>query len=212
MVSEEGSRAGSSAACALKNLDTQLVGRKLIYLSEVPSTNDEARRLADEGTPDGTVVAADHQTAGRGRQGRRWIAPPGSSLLFSILFRPMLQPQQAQRLTMICGLAVLDALLENVGVRADLKWPNDILFREQKLGGILAELHASGNRIDYVVVGIGLNVNLDPMHLPKGLLVPATSLSAILGRPVSQIPLLGAVLRAVDRRYVFHTRNGLNAS
>lgn len=191
-----------SAEAALASLDTRLVGRNLIYSPELPSTNDEVRRLAGEGAPDGTVVAADHQTAGRGRQGRRWIAPPGSSLLFSILFRPMLQPRQAQRLTMICGLAVLDALQENAGVRAGLKWPNDILYREEKLGGILAELHASGDRVDYVVVGIGLNVNLDPPRLPEGLLVPATSLSAILGRPVARIPLLTSLLRAVDTRYL----------
>ena len=183
-------------------LETSFVGRKVVYLSETGSTNDEARRLARAGAPQGTLVLADYQTAGRGRLGRRWEAPAGSSLLLSLLFRPDLAPHQAGRLTMLCGLAVADAIEEQTGLAVGLKWPNDILLGGAKAGGILTEIEVSGSWLEYGVVGIGLNVNLDPRQLPDGLLMPATSLSHALGRPVDRLALLWALLKAVERRYL----------
>jgi BirA family biotin operon repressor/biotin-[acetyl-CoA-carboxylase] ligase len=183
-------------------LHTAFLGQDLVYLPATASTNDEARRLAQAGAPEGTLVVADYQSAGRGRLGRSWAAPPGSSLLLSLLFRPSLGPHQVQRLTMICGLAVAEAIESETVLRAGLKWPNDVTVGGAKAGGILSEMELSGDRVDCAVVGIGLNVNLDPSELPADLLVPATSLSHALGRRVARLPLLWAFLRIVETRYL----------
>ncbi len=183
-------------------LATRVIGRSLVYLPETGSTNAEAKRLAEAGAVDGTVVVSDHQTAGRGRLGRPWQAPAGTSLLLSVVFRPHIPPGQAQRLTMCCALAVADAVEALTGLAVGLKWPNDVVLGEGKLGGILTEMALRGEKLDYAVVGIGLNVNLDPHRLRGSLLWPATSLSWVLGRNVSRLELLGALLQAVERRYL----------
>lgn len=191
-----------SAVEILAGLKTRLVARNLIYLPETGSTMDHARRLAEQGAPDGTLVIADHQTAGRGRLGRRWQAPPAGSLLLSLIFRPAIASHQAQQLTMLCGLAVAEGVEAHTGLPVGLKWPNDIEIGGAKLGGILTEVELSGARISYAVVGVGLNVNLDPRQLTGPILARATSLSAELGAPVARLPLLWAVLHAVDARYL----------
>lgn len=183
-------------------LENKLVGRKIVYLEQTTSTNDEARRLAEAGAPEGTVVVADYQSAGRGRQGRTWQAPFGSCLLLSVVFRPSVPPDQVQRLTMTAGLAVVDAIEERTGLHADLKWPNDIIIRGQKLGGILTEVGVTRSRVDFVVLGIGLNVNLDPVLLSGELISPATSLSAEVGRDIPRLPLLRSLLERLEERYL----------
>jgi len=190
-----------SAAAIQDGLMTAYLGRSLYYLPEMPSTNGEARRLAEEGAPEGTLVITDYQSAGRGRFERQWHAPAGSSLLLSLLFRPVLAPEQAQYLTMICALAVLDAIEAELGLRAGLKWPNDVVLAGEKLGGILTETGLKAEWLEYVIVGLGLNVNLEPDELPGGMLVPATSLSRVLGRRIDRRPLLWSFLQAVERRY-----------
>ncbi|MGC9335317.1 MAG: biotin--[acetyl-CoA-carboxylase] ligase, partial [Anaerolineae bacterium] len=109
-----------------RGLTTGFVGRRWVFLRQIASTNDVARELAREGAPEGTLVIAEHQTAGRGRLARRWYAPPGSSLLLSLVFRPLLAPHHIQWLTMVCGLAVVDAIAASTGLQAGLKWPNDV--------------------------------------------------------------------------------------
>lgn len=183
-------------------LGTAFVGQHVVYWPRTGSTNDEARRLAEAGLPDGTLVVADYQTAGRGRLGRVWQAPAGDCLLLSLVFRPSLAPGQAQRLTMACGLAVVDAIRAETGLEAGLKWPNDLVVGEAKVGGLLTELELGGDRVLYAVVGIGLNVNLDPARLAGDLQLPVTSLSHVLGRRVPRLPLLQALLRAMERRYL----------
>jgi BirA family biotin operon repressor/biotin-[acetyl-CoA-carboxylase] ligase len=186
---------------SLDGLPTEFVGRNFVYRPAIGSTNDEARRLARAGAPEGTLVVANYQTSGRGRLDRRWEAPPGSSLLMSLVFRPHLAPHQVQRLTMICGLAAIDAIEAETRLQVGLKWPNDLVVAGAKLGGILTEIELDGSRVDHVVVGMGLNVNLDPGQLPKDLLVAATSLSQVLGRKVLRLPLLRELLRAIEVRY-----------
>lgn len=190
-----------SAQGIRRGLDTAFLGQNLVFLPETGSTNDEARRLAQNGAAEGTLIITDHQTSGRGRVDRRWEAPPGSSLLMSLIFRPPLAPDQVQRLTMVCGLAVLDAIESETGLQVDLKWPNDVVVGDAKVAGILTEIGSEGSKVDFVVVGLGLNVNLDPAWLPDGLLMSATSLSRELERPVARLPLLWALLRAMERRY-----------
>jgi len=191
-----------SADRILAGLKTGLVARNLIYLPETGSTMDEARRLAEQNAPDGTLVVTDYQTAGRGRLDRHWQAAPGSSLLLSLILRPAIASHQVQQLTMLSGLAVAEGVEAETGLPVGLKWPNDLEIGGAKVGGILAEVELSGVRVSYVVVGVGLNVNLDPQQSSEPLLTRATSLSAQLGRPVARLPLLWAVLHAVEARYL----------
>lgn len=193
-----------SVAGIEKGLTTAFMGRKVIYYRSIDSTNDVARELAVWGAPEGTLVIADEQTAGKGRLGRRWLAPPGTSLLMSLLFRPhFLAPYQAQRLTMICSLAVVEVIEAVTGLSAAIKWPNDIVVRGKKAGGILTELRATSERLDYAVVGLGLNVNLDfsSVEAMWELAATATSLSQELGREVSRLTLLWGILENVEDRY-----------
>lgn len=146
------------------------------------------------------MVIADEQTSGRGRLERRWWAPAGSSLLLSLVFRPRLLPHQVQRLTMICSLAACDAIAGVTGLRAAVKWPNDVLVGERKVCGILTELELLGQRVDYAIVGIGLNVNVTFGAAPA-MMSPATSLSMEAGHPVSRLDLLVALLSGIEGRY-----------
>jgi BirA family biotin operon repressor/biotin-[acetyl-CoA-carboxylase] ligase len=190
-----------SAAAILDGLRTRFVGRQVVYWPEIGSTNDDARRLAAEGAPEGTLVIADYQSRGRGRLDRSWVAPRGSSLLISIVFRPELAAHQVQRLTMSCGLAVADAIELQTGLSVGLKWPNDVVIGGAKAGGILTEIGLEGAQVEFAAVGIGLNVNLDPPLLPTDLPMPATSLCNELGSEVARLPLLWALLQEIEERY-----------
>jgi BirA family biotin operon repressor/biotin-[acetyl-CoA-carboxylase] ligase len=161
----------------------------LRWSAEVASTNDVAAALAREGAPEGVVVGADHQTAGRGRRGRRWEAPPGSSLLVSVLLRPPWPPSSWPVATLAVALATAGACAEVAGVDGRLKWPNDLLAGGRKVGGILAERAG-----DAVVVGLGLNVNWDRPPPDEGV-----ALSALCGHDVDRAVLLVALLRRLDR-------------
>jgi len=179
-------------------LDTRWMGRILEIHQTIDSTNTRAVALARMGSASGAVVLAEHQTEGRGRLGRRWHAPAGSALLMSVILRPNLAPPQAQRATMICSLAAVEAIEKTCGLHALVKWPNDIVMGGKKLAGMLAELGLRGGALDYVVVGLGLNVNLDPAALPEAM-TPPTSLQAELGHPVSRVDLLVSLLQSMER-------------
>lgn len=182
-------------------LHVRIVGRSLEVHPVIDSTNDRAVALARSGAPEGLVVVAEEQTAGRGRLGRRWHAPRRSALLMSLLLRPPLQPAQAQRITMVCSLAAVRAVAAVCGLEARVKWPNDVVVADAKVGGVLTELGVGDGALEYVVVGMGLNVNLDVALLPAHLVTPATSLSAELGRPVSRRDLLVSFLQHADDLY-----------
>ena len=189
---------------------TRLFGRNLICLARIGSTNAVAKELARDGAPEGTVVVADEQTAGRGRLGRRWLAPPGTCLLCSVLFRPQLPLAQVHHLTMVCALAAADAIEVVGGLKAGLKWPNDLVIpcsttempspHWRKLAGLLTETGVAGERLDFAIVGLGINVNVPPEMLPS-LAADATSVSAEIGRPVDRAELLGAMMAEVETRY-----------
>jgi BirA family biotin operon repressor/biotin-[acetyl-CoA-carboxylase] ligase len=192
-------------------LATRFVGRTVHYWPAVGSTNDELKRLAEAGAPEGTLAIADEQTAGRGRlRGRTWVAPAGSSLLMSLLFRPAwLAPAQAQQITMLCALAAADAVAQLTGLQPGLKWPNDLLLDGKKLAGVLTELGFVGDKLAWAVVGVGLNINADFAGQPElpalgpqaQVAATAISLSMALGRPVSRLRLLHAYLASVEARY-----------
>jgi BirA family transcriptional regulator, biotin operon repressor / biotin---[acetyl-CoA-carboxylase] ligase len=181
-------------------LTTTLIGRTMYVYPSIDSTNTRAVELAKNGAPDGTLVLAEEQIAGRGRLGRQWLSPPGSSLLFSIILRPNLEPRQMQRLAMITSLAACEAVDKTTGLTVHIKWPNDLQISGCKVGGMLCEAGLNGQRLAFVVVGLGINVNLSPVELGK-LMVPATSLSHELGREVERLPLLSALLEYLDAAY-----------
>lgn len=189
-----------TAADIRRTAGTSLIGRRVVYRRSVGSTNELAGELAAAGAEEGTLVLADEQTAGRGRLGRSWLAPAGSSLLLSLLFRPSWTPPQAVRLTMICSLAAAEAIEEQTGLHVNLKWPNDVMIDGKKVGGVLTELSVIGGVLDYAVVGVGLNVNFDPSLTPQ-LSDSATSLLRESGRPVSRLSLLAALLGQVESNY-----------
>lgn len=177
-----------------------------LYLRATTSTNDILKGMAREGAPEGTLVLADEQTAGRGRLNRRWLAPAGTSLLFSLLFCPSESPrvpgagfQSPLVYTMMCSLAVRDAVAQVAGVPIGIKWPNDLVYGGCKLGGILTEVSTGAGDACYAIVGIGINVNWDPTSLEFD--YPATSLSNVAGRPLARGDLLRAIVRRVADRY-----------
>ena len=184
-----------------EGLATKFMGQKIVYFESIGSTNDVAKESVDEGAPEGTLVIAEEQTAGKGRLGRPWIAPPGTSLLFSLLLYPDLTLEHVPRLTMLASLAAAEAIESVTGLPVRFKWPNDILIRGRKSGGVLTEVGVTGERLDYVVVGIGLNVNWNPSQVPE-LVEKATSLSEELGREVSRLELLQRLLIYMERGYL----------
>jgi BirA family biotin operon repressor/biotin-[acetyl-CoA-carboxylase] ligase len=165
-------------------------GFRLDHRAITASTNLDASIAAREGAEAGLVVLADEQTAGRGRQGRTWIAPPGCGLLVSVLRRPPVEARQAWRWTFLAALAVLDAVLDR-GIW--LKWPNDLYLGEAKLGGVLCELETVGTRVDSLVVGMGLNLRTPPGGWPEDLATPAAALDDDRHR----LPLLADWLTAL---------------
>ncbi|HOG47130.1 MAG TPA: biotin--[acetyl-CoA-carboxylase] ligase [Anaerolineae bacterium] len=180
-------------------LGTRWLAQRIIHYERIGSTNDEARRLALEGTPEGTLVIAEEQTAGRGRLGRRWVAAPGEALLFSLVFYPPLPPQDAYQVTMLLSVACVEAIAAETRMQPAIKWPNDLLLGRRKLAGILSEMCRLDDGI-YVVAGIGLNVNVDFSAWPD-LAGQATSLAEAFGRPLPRLPLLQEILRRIEARY-----------
>ncbi len=184
--------------------------RHLVVLARVGSTNDVVKEMARRGAPEGTVVVADEQTAGRGRLERRWLAPPATCLLVSLLFRPDLPLAHASRLTMLTSLAAADAVERVANLRPALKWPNDLVVRSaapgpggrgwRKLAGLLTETEVVGERAEVVVVGVGINVNVPVPDLPA-LDPAATSILAETGREVEREALLATLLAGVEERY-----------
>jgi BirA family biotin operon repressor/biotin-[acetyl-CoA-carboxylase] ligase len=181
-------------------LTTRFLGHPLRYVPVIASTQPAVHIAAQAGASEGLVVLTDEQTAGKGRLGRTWQAPFGSSLLLSMLFRPNLHPQQGGRLTMCVGLGAATAIEEMTGLSIQLKWPNDLLLHGKKLAGVLTETQLDGNRITYAVVGFGLNVNLTRPPDDE-LAAIAISLSQALQRSVSRLALLQVILRHIEAHY-----------
>lgn len=171
-----------------------------VHFDAVGSTNDEAKRLAAEGAPEWTVVATDHQTAGRGRLGRGWITPPGRALTFSVLLRPPIPPADAPILSLLAAAEMAESCREAAGVRVVCKWPNDLLIGERKVGGLLAEALVEGGALGSLVVGIGVNVATERGEFPPDLAGTASSL-ALEGGVTTPGPLLERFLRRFRARY-----------
>lgn len=185
-------------------LSTRVLGRTLRVLYETSSTNTIAVALAQGGAPDGTVVVAESQTAGRGRLGRQWYSPPGTNLYCSIILRTAPTPDRlAQWLSwvpLISAVATTHAVQSVSALRPSVKWPNDILLGPRKLAGLLCESGGWGTPLAFVVVGIGINVNSRPETFPPDLREQATSMIAEAGRPFDRAALLAALLSELETR------------
>lgn len=191
-----------------EGLEVALVGRFLQVFEEVGSTNDEAARLAEAGAPEGTAVLAERQFRGRGRLGRGWESPAGLGIWTSILLRPPLPPEEAPLFSLLGGVAAAEAIAEVTGRSAGLKWPNDVIVTDKKVGGILAELRTEGVKVSHLILGIGLNVNHARDDFPEGLRNTATSLRIAVEADVSRLALLRALYSTLDRWYDRLLREG----
>ncbi len=181
-------------------LDTTVFGQHVFYYSTISSTNFIAKKMALESAAEGSVVIAEEQTKGRGRLDRQWISPAGKNILMSVIFYPKLLPSQVFCLTMMTSLAIVKAIETTVALSSMIKWPNDIYLNGKKTGGILTEFNAQQDRVNFVIAGIGLNVNFDPFNY-HDIREISTSLSKESGKEISRIKLLQSILKEIEKGY-----------
>jgi BirA family transcriptional regulator, biotin operon repressor / biotin---[acetyl-CoA-carboxylase] ligase len=191
-----------------ERLADKLIGHKIYYYPEIGSTNDETYQLGLEAAPEGTVVIADTQTKGKGRQARVWHSPAGSNIYTSILLRPDIQPAAAPQISLVAGVAVAEIIEQYCPDKAELKWPNDILIKGKKVCGILSEMETVGNKVDFVVVGIGINVNMKQGEFSPDIRDSATALSLEVQKEVSRQDLIIALYENLAKWYKKLLQNG----
>lgn len=184
-----------------RSLETRVIGSEIISLQEVDSTNVQIKKLAERGAAEGTVLIADRQSAGRGRLGRRWESPSGVNLYCSILIKPQMPVQQAPQLTFLSSVAVVETLSEVCSLSAQVKWPNDILVNGAKICGLLNEMDAETEMLHYVILGIGVNLNMAVEQFPPQLNYPATSVLREMGQRVDRARFLKVLLEKIDQSY-----------
>ena len=180
---------------------TKIIGRDIQVFEQTTSTNDVMEKLARDGVKEGVVVFAESQTRGRGRLGRKWISPARKGLWFSVLLRPDLRPQEATQMTVASATALRRAIAAETGLKPEIKWPNDILTGGKKVAGILTEMSAELDHVRHIILGIGVDVNLDAGELPAELRKTATSLKIETGEMISRADLAVTILRELDFDY-----------
>ncbi|MBE8951227.1 MAG: biotin--[acetyl-CoA-carboxylase] ligase [Quinella sp. 3Q1] len=181
-------------------LDTKIIGKEMHYFPSVDSTNHVAKKLAYNGAADGTIVVAEEQDSGKGRLDRNFYSPRGKGIWFSIILRPKFLPREAPKCTLMAAVAVVKAM-ERFNLKGGIKWPNDILFDGRKLVGILTEITGEFAKINYLVIGIGINVNISREEFPEELRPIAASLSEINGDEIPRVQFFRAVLEEFDKLY-----------
>lgn len=179
-------------------LPTQIIGKKIYSYETLDSTNDTAWKLGEEGMPEGTCVLAEHQKKGRGRLGRTWASPKGKNILLSILVRPVLAPTDIAKITLMSAVSVIKTVQQVTGKTLGIKWPNDILYKNKKVCGILTEMSAEADRVKFVVIGIGINVNSEVSTLPSG----SVSLKDIAGREISRVDFARVLFLEFEKDYL----------
>ena len=179
-------------------IHTKWAGKTVHFARETDSTNLWIKRLAKEGAPEGTLALAEFQSAGRGRLGRSWEVPEGTSVMMSILLRPKFEPQYAPTLTLVMGMAVAKAV-KSLGFDVSIKWPNDVVVSHKKICGILTEMGVRDGKIDYAVIGVGINVNI--REFPEEMADKATSLYLESGREFDRSQIPGLVMEAFEEYY-----------
>jgi BirA family biotin operon repressor/biotin-[acetyl-CoA-carboxylase] ligase len=177
------------------------IGHRLLCSNQTVSTNADAFRLAEDGAPEGTVVIADAQAAGKGRRGRVWSSPEGVNLYCSVVLRPPIMPHEAPQLTFLSAVAVARAIEVTKVLKPEIKWPNDLLIDGKKVAGLLNEMSAETDGINFVILGIGVNLNMSADQFPPDLRHPATSLLIESGSPVVRSRFAGIMLKELDKLY-----------
>lgn len=182
-------------------LDSRRFGRELTFYSEVQSTQNAARDLAEAGAPEGALVVADHQSSGRGRMGRSWVSPPGKGIYMSMIMRPSVPIHCAPQLTLLTAVALCRSLRQLTNLDIGIKWPNDLLIDGKKISGILLESTAEDERLKYIIAGIGISVNLSEGDYPEEVLAKATSLRIASGKVFSRAAIIAEFLREWEALY-----------
>jgi BirA family transcriptional regulator, biotin operon repressor / biotin---[acetyl-CoA-carboxylase] ligase len=191
-----------------EKLCTTRIGRQLVCLPETTSTNADAFHLADDGAEEGTVVIADAQSGGKGRRGRIWSSPAGVNLYCSVVLRPVIMPHEAPQLTFLSAVAVARAIEQTTALRPEIKWPNDVLINGRKVAGLLNEMSAETDGINFVILGIGVNLNMTLAQFPADVRTPATSLLLEQGLPVNRAQFAATMLGELDRLYTAFLATG----
>nr|WP_286174440.1 biotin--[acetyl-CoA-carboxylase] ligase [Pseudomonas sp. ISL-88] len=189
-------------------MKTEFLGKQLYYRDVLPTTQKTAHELANDGAPEGTLVVADKQTAGRGRMSRVWHSQEGNGIWMSLILRPDIPLQKAPQLTLLSAVAVVQAIEAAAGIQPDIKWPNDLLIHGKKAVGILTELQAEEDRVRSVIIGIGINVNQQTDDFPDELQDIATSLSLEAGEKIDRAGLIQEILQTFEKRYQDYLTHG----
>jgi len=195
-----------------KLLKTEILGKSIHFYDEVGSTNDIAFELARQGSPEGTVVIADCQTEGRGRLQRKWISPRGINLYISVIFRPLVKSSDGQLFTLIASIA-LSETINALGLESKIKWPNDLLIKGKKVAGILTEMQSMEDMVDFLVVGIGLNLNMsrEMMQMEMAVIAEAaTSVKELLCRDVDTTEITANLIFNLEKWYQEFNNKGNN--
>ncbi|MGH4138942.1 biotin--[acetyl-CoA-carboxylase] ligase [Clostridium sp.] len=188
-------------------LSTEYIGKNLIYNDSIGSTNSKAKELAEGGEKHGTVIISEEQTTGRGRLGRNWVSPKYKGIWMSIILRPNIITENISQITLLGAAAVQKAIMK-MGIKTSIKWPNDIVLNNRKICGILTEMSGEIDHINYLVMGIGINVNLDEEDIPMDLKEVATSLLVESGKHIDRKILLANVLNSFEELYSDFVGNG----
>ena len=196
-----------SAEEVKNTLSTKILGSEIKYFTTTDSTNNQAKKFAMQGAPDGAIVISEEQCGGKGRLSRSFFCPKYKGIWFSAILRPDFLPQEAPKCTLMAAVAVARAIEDVTGVKVGIKWPNDILYKGKKLVGILTEISAEMERINYIIIGIGIDVNIEKEDMPEDIRDIVTSLSQITKKQVSRLKLLNKVLYHLEQLYIMAQRH-----
>ena len=190
------------------NLATKKFGENIVFHEEVGSTNDEAKRYAREGKPEGFIVLCDRQTNGKGNFGHSWFSPGKVGLYFSLVIRPELPLTRIPQLTFLAGVSILKTIYQETSLVSKLKWPNDVMIKGKKICGILTESTSNHNKVDFVILGIGVNINHNINQLPGEFCGEATSLKIETGKDYSREKFLSSFLICLEQEYNSYIKHG----
>lgn len=193
------------------DLKTKWMGKRIHHFLEIDSTNLKAYRLAMEGAEEGEVVVAESQSQGRGRLGRKWFSPPYLNLYLSVILRPRIPPHQASVMTLLAAVATAEAIQSSSGLIPSIKWPNDILLGEKKVAGLLNEIHSEADRIHFIILGIGVNLNMEAKMFPEEIRQKATSLRIERGEPIPRKEFFQILLQRLEGWYSIFFKEGPSA-
>lgn len=193
-----------------KQLKSEKFGKSIYSFEEVGSTNEVAHELAINGAPEGTVVISDSQTRGKGRLERKWISPSGKNIYISIIFRPAIEARDAPFLTLVSSIALAEAI-RNEGTDAFIKWPNDVLIDDRKVAGVLTEMTEKGGSVDFVIVGLGVNINMTDQDMDEEMgevAEIATSLRMATGREINRVNMIVNLIEEIEHWYNKYLEKG----